>query len=434
MPRTPAAIRSGLARGITANVVALGVVSLLTDVSSELLIYLVPLYLANVLGASPSIIGLVEGIAESVAAVLKLASGAISDRLGRRKPLVVGGYSTSVLAKAIYLVAFSWPVVLVARVGDRIGKGIRTAPRDALIADSTPADSRGRAFGLHRALDTTGAVVGVALAAIVVGSIQGDAGQLTADAFTAVVVVALVPGALAVAVLIGFVREVRPGPPEAAGVAPVRAQSAPAEDSDRTIRRGLRSFPAAFWLFVVAVAVFTLGNSSDAFIALRSQDLGVTVRDLLWLVVAFNVADAIVAWPLGALSDRVGRRGLIAVAWAIYALVYLGFAAAGSAAAVPFLWILYGVYYGVIEAVGRALVADLVRPELRATAFGIYAAVISIFILPASVIAGLLWDGWGAPAPFWFGAICALAAVGLLALVRPPRRGAPGERGALSSA
>jgi MFS family permease len=407
-------------------VVALGVVSLLTDVSSELLIYLVPLYLANVLGASPSIIGLIEGIAESVSAVLKLLSGALSDRLGRRRPLVIAGYSISVGAKAIYLVASTWPIVLLARIGDRIGKGIRTAPRDALIADSTPPDSRGRAFGLHRALDTAGAVIGVALAAIIIGSIQRDASLLTADAFTAVVIVALVPGALAVAVLVGFVREVRPG--QAAAPAPAQWPVSPDQPTpglgDRGIGGAIRALPTAFWLFVAAVGLFTLGNSSDAFIALRSQDLGVTVRDLLWLVVAFNVADAVIAWPMGALSDRVGRRGLIALAWGIYALVYLGFAAAGAAAAVPFLWILYGVYYGVIEAVGRALVADLVPSPMRATAYGIHAAAISIVILPASVIAGLLWDGIGAAAPFWFGAACALGAIGLLALARPADRAA----------
>jgi len=427
--RSTAAIRAGLLRGITRNVVALGIVSLLTDVSSELLIYLVPLYLANVLGASPSIIGLVEGIAESVAAVLKLASGAVSDRFGRRKPLVTAGYSTSVVAKALYLAASTWPVVLLARVGDRIGKGIRTAPRDALIADSTPPESRGRAFGLHRALDTAGAVVGVALAAIIVGSIQGDAGLLSADAFRAAVVVALVPGVLAVVVLVGFVRDVRPGPSAAPLVAPrpIAPEPVAAEQVGRDLRRAVRAFPAAFWLFVAAAGLFTLGNSSDAFIALRSQNLGVTVRDLLWLVVAFNVADALVAWPMGALSDRVGRRGLIALAWGIYALAYVGFAAAGSAGPVPLLWILYGTYYGVIEAVGRALVADLVRPQVRATAYGIHAAVIGILILPASVIAGLLWDGVGPAALFWFGAGCALAAVGLLVLVRPtPRDAGPG--------
>ena len=413
MTRPTAALRTGLLRGITRNVVALGVVSLLTDVSSELLIYLVPLYLANVLGASPSIVGLVEGIAESVAAGLKLASGAVSDRLGRRKPLVTAGYSTSVVAKALYLAASAWPVVLLARVGDRIGKGIRTAPRDALIADSTPPDARGRAFGLHRALDTAGAVVGVALAAIIVGSIQGDAGLLGVDAFRAVVVVAIVPGVLAVVVLVAFVREVRP--------APSTGRVAQPRSAARAVPPGVRAFPAAFWLFVAAAGLFTLGNSSDAFIALRSQNLGVTVRDLLWLVVAFNVADTLVAWPMGALSDRIGRRGLIALAWAIYALAYLGFAAAGSAGPVPLLWILYGTYYGVIEAVGRALVADLVPAERRATAYGIHAAVTGILILPASLVAGLLWEGVGAAAPFWFGAACAAAAVGLLWFVRPPQ-------------
>ena len=189
--------RAALLRGITRNVVVLGLVSLLTDVSSELLIYVVPLFLANVLAATPTVIGIVEGIAESVAAFVKLGSGALSDRIGRRTVLVGTGYGASVVAKALYIVATAWPVVLVARVGDRIGKGIRTAPRDALIADSTAPEARGRAFGLHRAMDTTGAVIGVALAALIVGIVQGDAATLEGDTFRLLALAALVPGVLA---------------------------------------------------------------------------------------------------------------------------------------------------------------------------------------------------------------------------------------------
>jgi MFS family permease len=392
----------------------LGVVSLLTDVSSELLVYVVPLFLANVLAATPTVIGIVEGIAESVAAFVKLASGAISDRIGRRTILVGAGYGTSVVAKALYLVAISWPIVLVARVGDRIGKGIRTAPRDALIADSIAPEARGRAFGLHRAMDTTGAVIGVALAALIVGATQGDAPLLEADTFRLVALAALVPGVAAL-VVIGI--GVRDAPRRSAvRVEPDEATS-PAADDEET---GLPArFPAAFWVFVAAVGLFTLGNSSDAFVALRSQDLGASVRDLLLVVVAFNVVDALVAWPVGALSDRVGRRRLLAIGWSLYAVAYAGFALAGSTAAVLPLWLLYGAYYGVNEAVGRALVADLAPDSLRATGFGIVNAVTGLAILPASVVAGLLWDGVGAAAPFWFGAVCAAGGLALLAFVRP---------------
>ncbi len=433
--------RAALLRGITRNVVALGVVSLLTDISSELLIYVVPLFLANVLAATPTIIGIVEGVAESVAAFVKLGSGALSDRIGRRTVLVGAGYSASVAAKALYVVATAWPIVLVARVGDRIGKGIRTAPRDALIADSTAPESRGRAFGLHRAMDTTGAVIGVALAALIVGAVQGDDATLQADTFRLLALAALIPGVLALVAIAVGVRDVPRWAPEPAPVpvtepvpapapastpapepVPVPAPAAAPAVAPTPAQGTWRGFPAAFWIFVAASGLFTLGNSSDAFIALRSQALGVSVRDLLVIVIAFNIVDALVAWPVGALSDRIGRRRLIAIAWSLYAVTYAGLALAGSPSAVLPLWLLYGAYYGVNEAVGRALVADLARPELRATAYGILNAVTGLAILPASIVAGLLWDRLGQPAPFWFGAACAAGGLALLAFVRPPRR------------
>ncbi len=411
-----------LTRGITRNVVALGAVSLLTDISSELLFYVVPLFLANVLAASPSVIGLIEGVAESTAALIKLGSGALSDRLRRRRLLVGAGYVTSVLAKALYLVASAWPVVFAARLGDRVGKGIRTAPRDALIADSTPPEARGRAFGFHRAMDTTGAVVGVGVAALVVGGLQGGATTIDAGTFRALVLLALVPGVLAVVVIgVGVHDVARPAAPPSSGETLVPPSAAERPAARPAASRGSwRAFPPAFWLFVAATALFTLGNSSDAFLALRSQQLGVGVRDLLVIVIAFNVANALVAWPVGALSDRVGRRGLIGLAWTLYAAVYAGFALAPSAVAVPVLWIAYGAYYGVAEAVGRAMVADLAPVELRATGYGILNAVVGLAILPASLAAGLLWDGFGPAAPFWFGSACAVAGLAVLVLfVRP---------------
>jgi MFS family permease len=412
-----AAIRGGLTRGITRNVVALGVVSLLTDISSEMLVYLIPLFLANVLLASPSIIGVVEGIAESAAALLRLVSGVVSDRIRRRRLLVGIGYGGSVISKALFLVATSWPIVLVARLGDRIGKGIRTAPRDALIADSTPAEARGVAFGLHRAMDTAGAVVGVAVAALVVGSSQGGALTLGAETFRLLVLVALVPGMLAVVAIVVGVRDV-PREHDASR----RAVGAAAAPSPVSAAATWRRFPIAFWLFVVASGLFALGNSSDAFLSLRSQQLGVDVRDLLLMIVGFNLANTVVSWPVGAFSDRVSRRALVALAWTIYAVAYAGFALAASAASVGLLWILYGTYYGVNEAVGRALVADLAPNDLRATGYGIVNAVVGLVVLPASIIAGLLWDRIAPSAPFMFGAACAAVALSVLIVgVRPIR-------------
>jgi MFS family permease len=413
-----AAIRGGLTRGITRNVVALGIVSLLTDVSSEMLVYLIPLFLANVLLASPSIIGVIEGIAESAAALLKLVSGVISDRLHRRRLLVGIGYGSSVASKALFLAAGSWPIVLVARLGDRVGKGIRTSPRDALIADSTPPEARGVAFGFHRALDTAGAVVGVTVAALVVASSQGSAVVLGADTFRLLVLVALVPGVLAVVAIVVGVHDVPRRVEDR-----VRSDAGPSRLSSPVRVPGRwRLFPISFWVFVVASGLFALGNSSDAFLSLRSQQLGVDVRDLLVMIVAFNIANALVSWPVGALSDRVGRRALVATAWTIYAVAYAGFALAGSAGWVAPLWILYGTYYGVNEAVGRALVADLAPTDLRATGYGIVNAVVGLLVLPASIVAGLLWDRIAPDAPFWFGAGCAAAALVLLVVaVRPAR-------------
>jgi MFS family permease len=409
-------MRGPLLRGITRNVVMLGVVSFLTDVSSEMLTYLIPLFLANVLAASPGIIGVIEGIAESAATLFRLLSGWLSDRFERRTVLVGLGYSASVVGKALYLAATSWPIVLAARLGDRFGKGIRTAPRDALIADSTPEDVRGRAFGFHRALDTSGAVVGVATAAIVVQLLQGDVLRLAADTFRTLVLIALVPGAAAVLVIILAVRDVPRQRRTVAADAGAAAARPP-----RIELALLRRFPAQFWFFVLASALFTLGNSSDAFLALRSQNLGLAVRDLLFVILAFNVTNAVVSLPAGIASDRFGRRGPIAVAWAMYALVYLGFALAGSVTAVPLLWIVYGAYYGISDAVGRALVADLAPVELRATGYGILNAVVGLLLLPASILAGQLWDRVGPSAPFWFGAAC--AAGGTLLLVTLVRTG-----------
>ncbi len=423
----------GLTRGITRNVVALGLVSLLTDISSEMLVYLIPLFLANVLLASPSVIGLIEGIAESVASLLRLVSGAISDRFGRRKLLVGIGYSGSVIGKALFLVATAWPIVLFARLGDRIGKGIRTAPRDALITDSTPADSRGRAFGLHRAMDTTGAFIGVAVAAVVVWLVQGDTTRLAAGTFRDLVLLALIPGVLAIVTVVAGVHDVR----EAARTERIAAKrsgadgtlgptaAAPPGGWIARLRGTVSGLPRSYWLFVLATLLFTIGNSSDAFLSLRSQQLGVTVRDLLLVIVAFNIANAVVAWPIGALSDRIGRRALIALAWALYAFTYAGFAIAGAGEQVVALWLAYGVYYGINDAVGKALVADLAPQERRATAFGIINAVVGFALLPASLIAGLLWDAIAPAAPFWFGAACAAAAtIVLLVAVRPPSAGA----------
>jgi MFS family permease len=404
-------------KGITRNVAALALVSLLTDISSEMLVYLVPLYLANVLLAGPAIIGLIEGIAESAAAALKLVSGALSDRLGRRKLLVGVGYGASTLAKALFVVAGSWPVVLVARVGDRVGKGIRTAPRDALIADSTDAPYRGRAFGFHRAMDTLGAFFGVIAALVIVLVAAGGESRLDGPTFQLIALIALIPAALAVGVILVGVRDVRRAPKTA-------VESAPTGSRWQRLVATARQLPKPFWLFIAANTLFALGNSSDAFLALRTQQLGAVLTDLLLMIVAMNLVDTLISFPVGALSDRFGRRAPLAIAWLVYAAAYAGFALAASPIAAAGLWILYGAYYGINEAVGRAYIADVTPAHLRATGYGILNAAIAAAVLPASLVAGLLWDAYGPPVPFWVGAAFAVAAVVVLLLIRTRSSGA----------
>ena len=396
--------RSGRGKvfGLNPNVFFLGIVSLLTDVSTEMIFTLVPLFLCNVLGAATTIVGLVGGASESTDAILRIFSGWLSDRVKKRKPLAVLGYSISTIAKPFMYLATSWGSVLAIRFGDRLGKGIRTPSRDALIADSVSAQERGRGFGLHRAMDTTGAVLGLALAAVIIYLVQGGGLELSLKTYQWLIVVGVVPAVLSVVVLLSFVHERKPPPP---------ARQLP--------RIRLAGFDTRFKLFLIVMAIFTLGNSSDFFVILRAQNLGASVIYVVLMLVVFNLTYALTALPAGVLSDRLGRRGLIAAGWFIYALVYLGFALASEPWQVWLLFAGYGVYYGMVEGVARAFVADLVPVEKRGTAYGLYHGVVGLALLPASLIAGWLWDAVNPAAPFYFGAALAfLGMVGIMGLVR----------------
>ena len=398
--------------GFSRNVFFLGVVSFLTDVSSEMIFTLLPLFLLNVLRVGTPVIGLIEGIAEGTASLLKVLSGWLSDRLGRRKGLAVFGYSLSTLVKPFLYFATTWGAAAGVRFVDRVGKGIRTSPRDALVADSAPPEEMGKSFGFHRGMDTLGAVLGLSVAALVVYVVQQGGLELTRDAFQTIVLVGIVPAVLAVLVLLFFVRERGKG---AGSESPAASFGEPPAEAVNA-RKG---FDLRFKLFLVVVVVFTLGNSSDAFLILRAQDLGFSVPQVLLLFVAFNLVYALAALPAGLVSDRLGRKGVIVVGWSIYALAYLGLAVASAAWQVWLLFALYGLYYGVAEGVSRAFVADLVPAERRGTAYGLYHTAVGLSLLPASLIAGWLWHLIGPEAPFFFGAVMAgVAALGFLLLVR----------------
>jgi MFS family permease len=377
------------------TVKALGTVSFLTDVSSEMIYPLLPLFLAGTLGASAGMVGVVEGAAESVSAGLKLASGWWSDRVGRRKPLVVTGYVLASIARPLMAVAQSAAHVLAIRVTDRVGKGVRTAPRDALIADSVDAAIRGRAFGFHRAADHAGAVVGPLIAW---GLLQH--GGLS---MRAVFALAAIPAALAVITVIVAVREPRPAERHARIETP----------------RLTTALDRRFWLVLAVLFLFTLGNSTDAFLLLRASELGVPAALIPVLWAMLHVVKAGASIPGGALSDRFGRRPLLVAGWLLYAGVYLALGVAGMAWQAWMLFAVYGVYFGLTEGVEKALVADLVPPHRRGAAFGWFNLAIAAGALPSSVLFGVVWDAYGARTAFGMGAAFALtAAIGLQAVLR----------------
>lgn len=388
-------------RTLPRNVWATTATSFLMDVSSEMILTLLPLFLANVLGTPTALIGLIEGVAETTSSLLKIVSGWLSDRLGTRKWLAVSGYTTSAIAKPFLYIVTGWGGVLAVRFSDRVGKGIRTAPRDALIADSIDSKHRGLAFGLHRAGDTAGAVLGLIIALLVVLATQAEALDLTQTTFQTLVIFSAIPGFLAVIVLAVGSRDVT------------------IKKKAESVRLTFGALNANFKYFLLVIAVFTLGNSSDAFLVLRAQDRGLNVAEVLGMLITFNLIYALLSSPLGAWSDRVGRRRLIVGGWLIYGLIYLGFASVQTGWQIWVVYALYGLYYAAVEGTAKAFVADLIPSEQRGTAYGVYNAVVGLMAFPASLLAGILWQGIGPGAPFVAGAVLALIAVGLL-VVRWP--------------
>ena len=389
-------------RGLSRNVVVLGFVSLLTDMASEMLYPVLPLFVTGTLGASPAVLGLIDGVAEGGSSLLRWAAGAVSDRFRRRKPFVVAGYSLSAISKPLMgmaAYALGWPLLFAARTLDRVGKSIRTSARDALIADSTHQSQRGLAFGVHRAMDTIGAVLGPLVALAV---IHYRPGWPLAWLFF----IALAPGILSAMLAQSAVKDI---PHEA--------------HPDAKPPPIFQSYPRPLYHLLIAAALFSVGNSSDAFLLLKSKEMGLSFEHVILAFALYNVVYAIAAGPLGGLSDRVGRKPVVAAGWLVYAAVYVGFASARSSAAPWMLLAAYGLYQALTEGVTKALVSDVVPKEQRAGAIGLFYTVAGLGQFAASLIAGILWTKHvGAlHAPFVVGAACAALAVPVVLIVRTDR-------------
>ncbi len=400
----PSAIRR---RFLPRNVIALGLVSLFNDASSEIIYPLLPLFMTSTLGASVAFVGLIEGIAESASSLLKLYAGWFSDRLGRRKGLIIAGYSAASFVRPLLALAASAWQVLGLRLLDRIGKGIRSSPRDALIADAASADQRGRAFGFHRAMDHTGAIVGSLLSAWLVVLFQGN--------YRKIFWIAAIPAFVALLILIFVVRE-RHDANDTDDAAKSEAAKPATLTSPLAMFR-LSAFNADFKKFLGILLLFTLTCSSDAFLLLRARAVGISLALIPLLWAALHVTKALSSLA-GGLSDRYGRRPLIISGWILYAAIYGGFAFATTSAAMWTLFTLYGIYFGLTEGVEKALVADLVTAEQRGTAFGLYNLVIGMTALPASLILGLLWRSFGAETALLVSAVVSLMAAAWLMTVK----------------
>lgn len=383
--------KRGLLFGLGLNVIVLGIASMLSDISSEMVLPLFPIFAVQVLGATPIAYGLIEGLAESTASLLKVFSGWWSDRIGRRKPLIVGGYWLSTVAKPFLALANNWSHALGVRFTDRMGKGIRSSPRDALIADSSTPNVRGKAFGLHRTLDTVGAILGPLFAFLLMLFLG------IRDIF----LLASIPAVLSVIVLVLFVHEVRKKP------------------TKLSLMAGLGSLTPALRRYLAIVTLFSIANLSYGFLILKAVELGLGAGQAVLLYVLYNIVYASVSLPAGVLSDRVGRRPIIIVGYSIFGITSLGLALATDAWLMLPLFILYGVFMGMVEGTQRAYVADLAATQLRGTAMGAFNTATGLALLPASLIAGALWQVAGLWAAFLFASAISFTAALLMMAFSP---------------
>ena len=366
------------------NVILLGLVSLFTDISTEMIYPILPLYLSAVMGAGPAIIGIIEGIAESLASIIKLFSGIIADKYGNKKRLAFVGYASSLLNKLIILFSVTWTGVLIARIVDRFGKGIRTAPRDAMVAESAGKNSLGKAFGLHKGLDLLGTAIGIIMAwLILAGFIRSGE-----DKYKTIFIISMVPALFGLLVLL-------------------MVHDKKQETGKKTLAFNWKSLNIRLKLFLIFIFVFTLGNSSNAFIILRAVNSGFSPTNAVLLYFIYNMTGSLLSYPAGLLSDRFGRKNLLCTGYILYGIVYLGIALLSNSIAFIALFVIYGFYTALTAGVERALIVDIVPAEHKAGALGLHTAIVGIGLLPASIIAGFLWKWLGPSAPFLFGGILA---------------------------
>lgn len=379
----------------TRNIIILGLISCFADISSEMVYPLIPLYLTVVFGATPVLVGIIEGIAESVASLLKVFSGYISDRFQHKKAIAFSGYATGLLYKAALLFAGSWGGILAARVIDRFGKGIRTAPRDVMVSESADKNSMGKAFGIHKMLDMAGSAIGILLAFLLMKNIgAGTSGYKTVFA------VSIIPILIAL-LLFFFVHEKK--------------------EKRETVQRehfwkNISKLDGRLKLYLAITFLFTLGNSSNSFLLLRASDIGFDSSTTILLYFIYNLTASLLAIPCGKLSDKIGRKRLLVGGYLTFSLVYFGFAFCNSKPLMILIFVVYGIYTAMTAGAERAFIAEIAPPQLKGTMLGLHSTLAGIALLPASVIAGLLWDGIGVFAPFVFGGILSLLSAILLAL------------------
>ncbi|MCL2784008.1 MAG: MFS transporter [Propionibacteriaceae bacterium] len=381
------------------NVVFLGLVSFFTDLSTEMVYPLIPLFLIATLGATPALVGVIEGIAESVASLLKVFSGYLSDRFQKKKGMAFWGYAAGVVYKIVLLVAGSWMGILSARVIDRIGKGVRTAPRDVLVAESADKETMGKAFGLHKALDMSGAALGILVTFFLLR------GMHEGYDYKRIFALSMIPGILGLC-MFAFIRQTKN----------------PAPAKREPFWKNARSLDFQLKLYLGVIFLFTLGNSSNAFLLIKAKSVGFDDINVILLYFLFSAVASVLAMPAGQLSDKIGRKNLLVPGYLMFSVCYLGFAYAPTQAMMAVTFILYGVYTAMITGVERAYVAEIAPPELKGTMLGLQSTIAGIALLPASIIAGLLWDNFGSSVPFLFGAATSAAAAIILILFMPSRK------------